>query len=95
MFQIYGTAVTFCLQLWKGFENDKKTKQFNQEEIRKQLLKSLVNSDTDEIEKFNEQARIIDKPEDAPELIKQYKEILKTKRKGIISVAYYQRKIRS
>ena len=43
-----------------------------------------------ETEKLNEQAGIVDKPGDAADLIKKYEEILKTKRKGIISVAYHQ-----
>ena len=79
--------------MWKGFENEKKTKRLNQEEIRKQLLDSLVNSDTVETKELNEQAGKVNKPEDATELIKQYEEILKAKRKGIISIAYYQGKV--
>ena len=46
-----------------------------------------------ETEELNEQAGIVDKPEDAADLIKKYEEILKTKRKGIISVAYHQGKV--
>ena len=69
----------------KDFENEKKT--------RKQLFDSLINSNTVETKELNEQARKVNKPEDAAELIKPYEEILKTKRKRIISIAYYQRKI--
>ena len=79
--------------MWKGFENEKKTKRLNQEEIRKQLLNSLINSDTVETKELNEQAEKVNKQEDAAELIKRYEEILKTKREGIISIAYYQGKI--
>ena len=46
-----------------------------------------------EIEELNEQAGIADNPEDAADLIKKYEEILKTKRQGIISVAYHQGKV--
>ena len=46
-----------------------------------------------ETEELNEQAWIVDKLEGAADLIKKYKEILKTKRKGIISVAYHQGKV--
>ena len=35
----------------------------------------------------------MDKPEDAAEIIKECEEILRTKTKGIISVAYYQGKV--
>ena len=79
--------------MWKCFENKKKTKRLNQEEIRKQLFDSLINSDTFEAKELNEQVKKVNKLEDAAELIKRYKEILKTKRKGIISIAYYQGEI--
>ena len=46
-----------------------------------------------ETEELNEQAGIVDKPEEAANLIKKYEEILKTKRKGIVSVAYHQGKV--
>ena len=36
---------------------------------------------------------IVDKPEEAADLIKKYEEILKTKRKGVISIAYHQGKV--
>ena len=39
---------------------------------------------------LNEQAGTVDKPGEDADLIKKYEEILKTKRKGIISVAYHQ-----
>ena len=93
MFQIYGIAVMFCLQPWKGFENVKKTKRLNQEEIKKELVNSLVNKKEVETEELNEQAGIVDNPEDAADLIKKYEEILKTERQGIISVAYHQGKV--
>ena len=70
-------------------ENDKKTKRLNQEEVKKQLVDSLVNNDMVETEELNEQAGIVDKPEDIVDLIKKYEEILKRKRKDIISVAYH------
>ena len=37
----------------------------------------------------------MDKPEDAVNIIKKYEEILRTERKGIITVAYHQRKVSS
>ena len=46
-----------------------------------------------ETEELNEEVGIVDKPEDPADLIKKYEEILKTKRKGIISVAYRQGKV--
>ena len=69
----------------KDFENEKKT--------RKQLFDSLINSNTVETKELNEQARKVNKPEYAAELIKWYEEILKMKMRRIISIAYYQGKI--
>ena len=46
-----------------------------------------------EIEELNEQAGIVDNPEDAADLIKKYEEILRTKRQGIITVVYHQGKV--
>ena len=46
-----------------------KTKRLNQEEIRKEFLDSLINSDTIETNELNEQAEKVNKPEDATELI--------------------------
>ena len=45
----------FCLQLRKGFEYVKKTKQLNQE-----LVNSLVNNTVVEIEELNKQAGKVD-----------------------------------
>ena len=45
------------------------------------------------MEELNEIAEKVHKPEETADIIKQYEEILRTKRKGIISVAYYQGKL--
>ena len=47
-----------------------KTKRITQEEIRKQLLDSLINVDTVETKELNEQAGKVNNPEDVAELIK-------------------------
>ena len=93
MFQIYGIAVIFCLQLWRGFENIKKTKRLAKEETKKQLIDSIVNNNTIETDELNEKANKVEKPKDAAEIIKQFEEIIRTKKKGIISIAYHQGKI--
>ena len=46
-----------------------------------------------EIEELNEQAEIVGNPENAADLINKCEEILKTKRQGIIYVAYHQSKV--
>ena len=46
-----------------------------------------------ELENLNKEAEEIQDPEKAAEIIKQYKDIIKTKNKGIINVAYHQGKV--
>ena len=94
MFQIYGMAVIFCLQLWRGSQNAKKTKRLDKEEIKNQLIDSLVNNDTSEMEELNEKAGKVEKPEDAATIIKEYEDLIRTK-KGIISIPYHQGSVQS
>ena len=77
----------------RGSENVKKTKWLSEEEVKQQLIDSLVNNDTIEREALNEKAEKVGKPEDAADVIKDYEEILRTKTKGIITVAYHQGKV--
>ena len=49
-------------------------------------------NNTVEIEELNDRAEKVEKPEDAAEIIREYEEIIRAKRKGIIMVAYYKRK---
>ena len=56
-------------------------------------MSSLVNNDTTETEELNEEADKVKKPKEAANIIKQYEEILRTKRKSIISVVYHQGKV--
>ena len=75
-------------------ENTKNTKRLDKEEIKKQqLIDSLVNNDTIDIEELNEKADNVEKPADAADIIKEYGQILRTKRKGIVSVANYEGKV--
>ena len=92
-FQIHGIAVIFCIQLWGNSENTKNTKRLNKDEIEKQLIDSITISNVVEVDDLNEKTERAEKPEDPADIIKQYEEILGTKRKGIISVAYYQGKV--
>ena len=93
MFQIYGILVIFCFQLWGNSENSKKTKRLNKDEVKKQLTGSIIINNAIKINNLKELAEKVRKPEEAADKIKQYEEILRTKRKGIVSVAYYQGKI--
>ena len=73
-----------------SFENSKKTKRLNKDEIKKQLID--INNAM-EIDNLNELAEKVERPEDAANIIKQYEEILRTKRIDIMFVAYYQGKL--
>ena len=62
--------VIFCLHLRKGSENTKKIRRLSIEEIKKQLIDSIVINDTSETNKLNEKADKVEKPEDAVAVIK-------------------------
>ena len=72
---------------------DSKTKRLSKEEIKKQLLESIIINEVVESEELNKEAEEIKEPEKAAKIIKQYEDIIKTKKKGIMSIAYYQGKV--
>ena len=76
--------------MWKGVEDSKKAKRLSKEEIKKQLLDSMIIDEVVEFEDLNKEAKEMQDPEKAAEIIKQYEDIIKTKKKGIINVAYHQ-----
>ena len=43
-----------------------------------------------EFENLNKEAEEVHDPEEAAEIIKQYEDVIKTKKKGIINVAYHE-----
>ena len=92
MFWVYGLAVVFYFQVWGNSENGKKTKLLNKDEIKKQLIDSIIINNAIKIDNLNELAEKVEKPKEAANK-KKYEEILRTKRKGIISLAYYQGKL--
>ena len=73
--------------MWKGVADSKKAKRLSKEEIKKQLLDSMI---IDEVVEFEAEAEETQGPEKAAEIIKRYEDIIKTKRKEIINVAYHQ-----
>ena len=88
----YGSYFS-SLQLQKGSENSKKTR-FSKEEIKKQLIDSIINIDVFQTEELNEKADKAEKPEDdATTIIKQFEDIICTKKKNVISIAYHQGKV--
>ena len=46
-----------------------------------------------ETEELNKKEKEVQKPEDAAAVIKQYEEIIRTKKRNIISIAYHQGKV--
>ena len=57
------------------------------------MTESITINNVVAMEDLNELAEKVQKPEEAADIIKQYEEILRTKRKGIVSAACYQGKI--
>ena len=76
--------------MWKGVADSKKTKRLSKEEIKKQLLDSMIIDEVAEFENLNKEAEEVQDPEEAAEIIKRYEDVIKTKKKEIINVAYHQ-----
>ena len=69
----------FLLQLWKGAADSKKTKRLSKNEIKKQLLNSIIINEVVESEELNKEEEEIQEPEEAAKIIQQYE--LKRRRK--------------
>ena len=76
--------------MWKGVADSKKTKRLSKEEIKKQLLDSMIIDENLEFDDLNKEAEEVQDPEKAAKIIKWCEGIIKTKNKGIINVAYHQ-----
>ena len=76
--------------MWKGVADNKKMKRLSKEEIKTQFLNSMVIDENLKFDDLNKEAEEIQDPEKAAEIIKRYEDIIKTKNKGIINVAYHQ-----
>ena len=57
------------------------------------MLESIIINEVVESEELNKEAEEMQEPKKAAKIIKQYEDIIKTKKKGIISIAYYQGKV--
>ena len=69
--------------------DSKKTKRLSKDKTKKQLLESIIINEAVESEELNKKAEEMQESEEAAKVIKQYEDIIKTKKNGIISVAYY------
>ena len=76
--------------MWKGVADNKRAERLSKEEIKEQLLDSMIIDEVVEFENLNKEAEETQDPEKAAEIIKRYEDIIKTKKKGIINVAYHQ-----
>ena len=68
-------------------------KSFSREEIKMQLIHSLINSEKVETEDLKKQAHEVQKCKEATIIVEEYEDIIRTKKKNIISIAYQQRKV--
>ena len=76
--------------MWKGLADSEKAKRLSKEEIKKQLLDLIITEEVLKFEDLNKEAEEILGFEKAAEIIKWYEDIIKTKKKGIINVAYHE-----
>ena len=60
--------------------DSKEAKQLSKEEIKKQLLDSIIIDKNLEFDNLHKEAEKIKDPEKAAEIIKQYEDIIKTKK---------------
>ena len=70
--------------------DNKKEEGLSKEEIKTKLLDSMTIDEIVEFDDLNKEAEKIEDLEKAVEIIKWYEDIIKTKNKGIINVAYHQ-----
>ena len=79
--------------MWKGAVDCRKAKRPSKEEIKKQLLESVIVDEVVESDDLKKEVEKIREPDKAAEVIKRYEDVIRMKKKGIISIAYYQGKV--
>ena len=79
--------------MWKGLADSEKFKLLSKEEIKKQLFDSMIIDEVVEFDDLSKEDEEVQDPEKAAEIIKWYEVIIKTKKKGIINVAFHQRQV--
>ena len=75
--------------MWNVAADSKKAKRPSKEEIKKQLLESMIIGEVVDSEDLSKEAEEIREPKEAAGIIKRYDDIIKMKKKGIISITYY------
>ena len=69
----------------------KKTRKLTHDEIKKQLIESMLVNEMVESDKLNKQAEEVQDAEEAAKVIQKYKNIIQTKEKGIIKMAFLKK----
>ena len=63
--------------------DSKNAKRLSKEELKKQLLESMITDKNLKFDDLNKEGEEIHEPEKTAEIIKQYEDIIKTKKKGL------------
>ena len=88
---ICSIVVIFCLQM-KG-SDAKKTKIFTRDEVKQELIELMVINDAAETDELNRKAEEVQDLTEAADVIKQHEDIIRTKKKGTINIAFHQGKV--
>ena len=78
--------------MWKG-AGVKKTRKLTHDGIKKQLIESMLVNEVLESDELNKQAEKAKDPKEATDVIKQYEDIVRTKKEGIINITFHQGKV--
>ena len=76
--------------MWKVVADSKKAKHLSKEEIKKKLLDLMIIDENLECDDLSKEAKEMQDPEKAAEIIRQHEDIVKTNKKGTINVAFHQ-----
>ena len=77
----------------QGAEDATKKKRLGLGELKQKLVESIIVNDTLENDDLEKKAKEVEEPEKAAEVIKECENIIKTNKKDVVRVAYYQGKI--
>ena len=76
--------------MWKNVADNKNTMRLSKEEIKNKLLDSMTIDEVVEFDGLDKEAKETQDPEEASKIIKRYEDIIKTKNKEILNVAFHQ-----
>ena len=75
--------------MWRGVTDNRKVKRLSKQEMKKKLLDLMTIGETVVFDDLNKEAEEVQDREKAVIIIERYENIIKTKWKGIINVAYH------